>query len=127
MTQPFPISIGRVYDPPDPGLGARLLVDRLWPRGIRKSDLYLDDWLRQVTPSNDLRKWYHADPASRYPEFARRYEQELSGNPDGVGDCLQWCRKGPVLLLTAAHDPETSHVPVLRALLHRQLQAEDQP
>lgn len=124
MTQPFPINIGRVYDPADPGLGARLLIDRLWPRGVSKSSLPLDAWLKQVTPSNALRKWYHADPASRYPEFSQKYRQELTDNPDAVEDCLAWCRKGPVLLLTATHDPETSHVPVLRDVLHQKLEAE---
>ncbi|MBX3596681.1 MAG: DUF488 family protein [Rhizobiaceae bacterium] len=120
MAQDFPISIARVYDPSETRMGACLLVDRLWPRGISKADLPIDDWPKDATPSNELRKWLHADP-SRWPDFRTRYEQELEQNPEAVERCLAWCRKGPVTLLTAARDREHNHVIVLRdwLLAHR--------
>lgn len=114
----FPIRIARVYDH-DPAAvqGARLLVDRLWPRGIAKADLHLDDWPKTVTPDTGLRKWFHADPEARWPDFRSRYRAQLDSMPDAVAPCLDWCRKGPVVLLTAARDPERSHAAVLRDFL----------
>lgn len=110
-----PILIARAYDPPGDD-GARLLVDRLWPRGISRQALRLSGWLRDVAPSDALRRWFHAD-RSRWPDFAARYRSELQANPQAVADCLDWCRRGRVTLLTAARDPTHSHVPVLRAHL----------
>ncbi len=109
----FPIVLARAYDPPEAMIGARLLVDRLWPRGVSKVHLQLDDWPKDVTPSTALREWFHADP-ERWPEFRSRYEAELAANPDAVEHCLAWCRKGPVTLLTAAHDRAHNHAVVLR-------------
>lgn len=109
----FSINLARAYDPPTAMTGARLLVDRLWPRGVAKAKLQLDDWPKEVTPSTALREWFHADP-DRWPEFRKRYEAELAANPEAVEHCLTWCRKGPVTLLTAAHDREHNHAVVLR-------------
>lgn len=113
MTERFPIIVARVYDPPDAMIGAHLLVDRLWPRGVAKAKLHPDDWPKDVTPSTELREWFHADPG-RWPEFRQRYESELAANTQAVERCLAWCRQGPVTLLTAAHDREHNHANILR-------------
>lgn len=111
-----PVRIARVYDPS--GDGTRLLVDRLWPRGVARDSLHLSAWPREAAPSDALRRWFHAD-RSRWPEFAERYRAELEADPQATAACLDWCRRGPVTLLTAARDPDRSHVPVLRDhLLH---------
>ena len=72
------IRIKRVYDPAAPDDGCRVLVDKLWPRGVRKDALHYDVWAKEITPSPELRAWYHADPQTRWPEFRRRYLEELS-------------------------------------------------
>ena len=118
MTPPFPIRIARVYDhDPADRPGAQLLVDRLWPRGIAKAALHLDDWPKAITPDTGLRKWFHADPAARWPDFRARYRAQLESMPGALAQCLDWCRKGPVTLLTAARDPERSHAAMLRDVL----------
>ncbi len=100
--------------------GARILVDRLWPRGIAKAALQLDLWPREITPETALRQWFHADPA-RWPEFARRYRAQLAATRAGLEPCLDLCRKGPVVLLTAARTPGRSHAAVLRDVLTEEL------
>lgn len=115
-----PIHIARVYDPPGPADGARLLIDRLWPRGVAKASLMLDEWPVAITPSGELRRWFHADRA-QWPEFVVRYRAELDAAPEAVAACLAWCRKGPVTLLTAAKEVEQSHATVLRAYLAERL------
>ena len=67
------IRIKRVYEAPAPDDGCRVLVDKLWPRGVRKDALHYDMWAKEITPSSELRAWYHADPQTRWPEFRRRY------------------------------------------------------
>lgn len=116
----FPLMMARVYDPLESMIGARLLVDRLWPRGISKERLRPDDWPKEVTPSTDLRKWFHAGSGD-WAGFRERYEAELAVNATAVEHCLNWCHKGPVILLTAAHDPEHSHAVVLRDWLGARL------
>lgn len=116
----FPLIVARVYDPPESMAGAHLLVDRLWPRGISKARLHPDDWPKEVTPSTALRQWLHAD-AGRWLEFRERYEAELAANPAAVERCLEWCRKGPVTLLTSAHDREHNHAVILRDWLEARL------
>lgn len=115
-----PIHLARVYDPPGPEGGARLLVDRLWPRGLAKATLRLDAWPVAVTPSTALRRWFHSDRAE-WAEFVTRYRAELDAAPDAVADCLAWCRKGPVTLLTAAKEIERCHAAVLRDYLSERL------
>ncbi|MDR0808584.1 MAG: DUF488 family protein [Gemmobacter sp.] len=109
----LPILIARVYDPPGTWIGACLLVDRLWPRGVTKAELPLEGWPRDLTPSTALRKWFHADP-SQWEEFRQRYLDELAARPEAMADCLALCRRGPVTLLTAARDRERNHAIVLR-------------
>ena len=117
------IQIARVYGPdaaPDRRSGAGLLVDRVWPRGIRKADLQPDDWIREVAPSTALRKWFGHKP-DRWDEFRSRYRAELNDNPDAVRRCLDWCRKGSVTLLYGAHDEARNQAVVLAEYLNQQL------
>ncbi|MFF5184673.1 DUF488 domain-containing protein [Streptomyces sp. NPDC000345] len=112
------VRVRRVYDPPEPEDGVRVLVDRLWPRGLAREAARVDEWPKAVTPSTELRKWYHAGEGS-YDEFARRYEAELAA-PEAAEllDHLRASvREGPVTLLTAAKTPQESHAAVLLGLL----------
>ncbi|MFI7382627.1 DUF488 domain-containing protein [Streptomyces sp. NPDC049813] len=105
----------RVYDPPAPADGTRLLVDRLWPRGISKERAAVDEWLKDIAPSRELRSWYHEDREGRYEAFAERYDAELAA-PDRaalVTHVRALARRGPVTLVTSVKDVEHSHVPVL--------------
>jgi uncharacterized protein YeaO (DUF488 family) len=112
------VEVRRVYDDPTPDDGARILVDRLWPRGLAKDAVRLDEWLRQVAPSSELRTWYGHRP-DRFPEFRRRYLEEL-GQPDAEA-ALKHLRglsaAGPVTLLTASKDVEQSQAAVLADVL----------
>lgn len=118
------LRIGRVYgDEPAPPGAYRVLVDRLWPRGIRKEDAPWDAWWKDLTPSDALRRWYHQDPEGRWDGFRRRYREELDDLGDEVtAPALAACRRyGTVVLLTAARNPDRSHVPVLRQWLLERL------
>ena len=105
-------SVARIYDP-DPG-GYRVLVDRLWPRGVSKDAAALDEWARDVAPSGDLRRWYGHDP-SRFEEFARRYGEELGAEPAAtvVDHLLDVAADRRVVLLTATRDVALSAARVL--------------
>ncbi len=100
--QDAPIRTKRVYEAPDASDGARVLVDRLWPRGLRKVNAALTFWLKEIAPSPGLREWFGHDSA-RYREFARRYRAELEGNEDEVARLEFLVKQGPVTLLYAAH------------------------
>ncbi|GAA2038084.1 DUF488 family protein [Terrabacter terrae] len=112
------VRLARVYDAPSPDDGRRVLVDRLWPRGVRKDDPRVDEWLRDVAPSNELRTWYGHEP-SLFDEFAGRYQAELT-EPTGAR-ALESLRRlveaGPVTLVTATREPAISHLAVLAGLL----------
>jgi uncharacterized protein YeaO (DUF488 family) len=114
------ISIARAYEAPVKGREARLLVDRVWPRGLRKEDLHLDDWIKEVAPSDALRKWFGHDP-EKWEAFRERYRAELDREPEAVEKCLDWCRKGPVVLLYGARDEEHNQAVVLRDYLEEAL------
>lgn len=112
------VRVRRVYDPAGPEDGVRVLVDRLWPRGLAKDAARVDRWPKAVTPSTELRRWYHAGEGS-YEEFADRYEAELAADEaaealDGVRELV---REGEVTLLTASKTPDRSHAAVLARLL----------
>ncbi|GAA2768031.1 DUF488 family protein [Streptomyces paradoxus] len=112
------VRVRRVYDPAEPEDGVRVLVDRLWPRGLAKDAARVDEWPKAITPSTELRRWYHAGEGS-YEEFAERYEAELAADEaaealDGVRELL---REGDVTLLTASKTPQESHATVLARLL----------
>jgi uncharacterized protein YeaO (DUF488 family) len=94
-----------------------VLVDRLWPRGVKKTDAHLDAWMKDVAPSTELRLWFGHLPA-RFDEFRRRYEAELTDNPS-VRELRKMGRGKQVTLLYAAHDPKVNHALVLRAVLQR--------
>jgi len=120
LTKAASIGIARVYDDTDRAAGARLLVDRVWPRGIRKQDLHLDAWIKEVAPSTGLRKWFGHDP-EKWDEFRARYHAELDENLDAVARCLDWCRKGPTVLLYSAKDRDHNQAIVLRDYLRAAL------
>jgi len=106
------IRVKRIYDPHDATDGARVLVDRLWPRGVRKDEARLTLWLKDIAPSDDLRRWFGHDP-SRFAEFARRYRAELAANKDAVGRMDDLVKAGRVTLLYAAHDTKHNEARVL--------------
>ena len=107
--------IKRVYEPPSPSDGTRILVDRLWPRGLRKADAHVALWMKDVAPSPKLRVWFHHDP-ERFAEFRRRYTSELRKNP-AVAELRKLGKGKPVTLLYAAHDPKVNHALVLKSAL----------
>ena len=110
------ISVKRVYDPPSPSDGKRFLVDRLWPRGLRASALRIDGWLKDVAPSDALRRWFGHDPR-RWEEFVRRYHAELDAHPQAWAPLVQAVREGRVTLLFSARDPEHNNAVALRMYL----------
>jgi uncharacterized protein YeaO (DUF488 family) len=114
------VQVRRVYEEPRQEDGARVLVDRLWPRGLTKAKAALDEWCKNVAPSDELRKWYAHDP-DRFAEFSRRYRQELK-DPDHVeamGHLRDLASREPLTLLTATKEPDISEAAVLAGLLRR--------
>jgi uncharacterized protein YeaO (DUF488 family) len=110
------LRIKRIYDPPEASDGFRVLVDRLWPRGMTHERAQVDLWLKAVAPTPELRTWWNHDPA-RLSEFARRYSVELDDNP-AVAELREAGRTHPhTTLLYAAHDPEVNHAQVLLSYL----------
>jgi uncharacterized protein YeaO (DUF488 family) len=120
------VQVRRVYDEPAAGHGTRVLVDRVWPRGLRKDAAALDEWLKDVAPSAELRKWYAHDPA-KFEEFRRRYAVELTGNAQraALGKLRELASKGPLTLLTATRDVEHSQAAVLANLLQAEPEGGD--
>lgn len=107
------VRLKRAYEPPSPDDGARILVERLWPRGVRKEALALDLWLKDIAPSAALRKWFAHEP-SRFEGFIERYRAELEANPEAVAQLETWLRKGRTTLVYAARDPRMNSAAVLR-------------
>ncbi|MFC9882635.1 DUF488 domain-containing protein [Streptomyces libani] len=114
--------VRRVYETPEPSDGARVLVDRLWPRGLSKADARLTEWCKEVAPSSELRRWFHHEEP-RFTEFAERYREELA--QEAVQPALERLREraaqGPLTLLTATKDVSVSHVNVLIEVLQEGL------
>ena len=110
------ITIKRAYEPTEREDGKRFLVERLWPRGVKKEDLHLDAWLKEVSPSPELRKWFSHDP-SKWTEFKRRYRAELDANPDAWKPILEAARRGRVTLVYAARDEEHTSARLLKEYL----------
>lgn len=117
MTRRTPdIRIKRVYDPASDDDGARVLVDRLWPRGLRKENAAWDLWLKDIAPSPELRAWFGHDP-QRFAEFGRRYRAELSANGEAVEPLEELLKHVRMTLVYAAHDTEHNHALVLAEYL----------
>ncbi len=110
------LRLKRAYDAPDPGDGARVLVDRLWPRGLRKADAGLTAWMKDAAPSPALRQWFGHDPA-RWVEFGRRYRAELRQKAPVLEALRALAQARPLTLVYAARDPQYNHARVLREVL----------
>ena len=110
------IRLKRAYQPAAADDGMRILVDRLWPRGLKKSDAAIDRWLKDIAPSTALRQWFAHDPA-RWPEFRRRYAAEIRRHPDQLAELRVLARKGPVTLIFSARDELRNDAVVLRHVL----------
>jgi uncharacterized protein YeaO (DUF488 family) len=110
------VTIKRAYEPPSPDDGTRILVDRLWPRGVKKAKAGISQWMKEIAPSNELRKWFGHDPG-RWEEFRRRYRAELTGKRELVSRLRELSREGPLTLVYSAHDAAHNQAVVLRELL----------
>lgn len=115
------IKIRRAYDPAGASEGVRFLVDRLWPRGVRKEALALDGWLKDVAPSNELRQWFDHDPA-KWEEFERRYFAELDAKPDTWQPIVEAAGRGNVTLLYGARDREHNQAVALAHYVEGKIQ-----
>jgi uncharacterized protein YeaO (DUF488 family) len=114
------IQLARVYDSERGGAGARFLVERLWPRGIKKTDLKIDGWLKDVAPSTELRKWFSHDPA-KWNAFRRRYFAELRAHPEAWQPILEVARRGTAILLYSSRDEEHNNAVALKEFLEQQV------
>ncbi|MDQ2860879.1 MAG: DUF488 domain-containing protein [Pseudomonadota bacterium] len=110
------VKLKRAYEPPASGDGVRVLVDRLWPRGVSKKDAALDQWMKEIAPSTELRKWFGHDP-DRWEEFGRRYAAELHVSEELLGQFRALARQGPVTLVYSAHDEAHNDAVVLRNIV----------
>jgi uncharacterized protein YeaO (DUF488 family) len=108
----------RVYAPPEPDDGYRVLIDRVWPRGVSRERAHLDEWARVLAPSDGLRKWFGHDPG-RFQEFRRRYRSELRDHPDRIEELRERARRGPVTIVYGARDEKHNDAVVLAELLLR--------
>lgn len=110
------VRIKRAYVPASPDDGVRILVDRLWPRGVRKSDLAIEQWAKEVAPSTELRHWFGHDPG-KWSEFRRRYRAELKHNGAALDELKAIAKKGPLTLIYGARDEAHNEAVVLRDVL----------
>lgn len=106
----------RVYADPSDGDGARILVDRLWPRGLTKEAARIDYWAKSIAPSNELRRWYHHNP-EKWPEFQRRYAAELDANPEGISALRARLSRGVATLLFSSRELERNNATALKDYL----------
>jgi uncharacterized protein YeaO (DUF488 family) len=116
------IQIKRAYEPASETDGARILVERLWPRGIKKEALSLDTWVKEVAPSTELRKWFQHDPA-KWREFRKRYSRELEENPEPWQQLLNRARRGRLTLVYSSHDEEHNNAVALKEFLEQKLKS----
>ncbi len=112
------IKLKRVYEPESREDGTRFLVERLWPRGIKKTSLHLDNWLKEVGPSTPLRQWFAHDPG-KWNEFRRKYFAELDSNPGVWEPIVEATRQGTVTLLYSSHDTEHNNAVALKEYLEK--------
>lgn len=113
------IAIKRAYEAASKADGARFLVDRLWPRGVKKEDLAIKAWVKDAAPSNELRQWYHHD-VDQWDEFRRRYFAELKENPEAWEPLLEAAREGTVTLVYSAKNEDHNNAVALKEFLERQ-------
>ena len=106
----------RVYDPAEPGDGYRVLIDRLWPRGVSRERAHLDEWARDLAPSTDLRKWFNHDP-ERFPEFRKRYREELRAHTDQIDALRTRADRGTVTIVYGARDTKHNDAVVIAELV----------
>lgn len=119
------VRLKRAYEPPEEKDGTRILVDRLWPRGVSKAKARLDEWMKDIAPSAELREWFGHDP-ERWGEFRRRYRAELAEQAEKLTDLRRRARETPITLVYAAEDGEHNHALVLRdAILGRKDHSND--
>lgn len=117
MSRPS-IHLKRAYEPASDDDGIRLLVDRIWPRGISRQKIAIEAWLKDIAPSTELRQWFGHVP-ERWEEFRKRYARELDANPDAVAELRQWLKQGRVTLVYGARDEERNQAVALREYLLR--------
>jgi uncharacterized protein YeaO (DUF488 family) len=110
------VKLKRAYEPAGPSDGTRILIDRLWPRGVSKEDAAIDHWLKELAPSTALRQWFGHKP-ERWEEFRKRYRAEIAGHPEALSELRRLARKGPITLVFAAHDELHNDAVVLHELL----------
>ena len=118
------IETKRIYDLPSEADGLRVLVDRLWPRGLSLERARIDQWLKEIAPSHELRKWFRHEP-DKWQEFATRYRDELRDRPEQIQQLLDAARAGPLTLLYAARDRERNQALILRDIVRARLDAGD--
>ncbi|MCW8126251.1 DUF488 domain-containing protein [Microbulbifer halophilus] len=118
MPAPKSIHCKRAYEPPERNDGYRVLVDRLWPRGVSRESLQLDDWRKDLAPSDELRRWFNHDPRL-WAAFYQRYHRELREREKEIGTLLKACNGRPLTLLYAARDPEHNNAVALKMFLQR--------
>jgi uncharacterized protein YeaO (DUF488 family) len=116
MAMALEVRAKRAYDPPDDGDGYRVLIDHVWPRGVSRERARLDDWARELAPSDGLRKWFDHDPA-RFAEFRARYRHELADHPARLDELRRRAASGPLTIVYAARDREHNNAAVLSELL----------
>jgi uncharacterized protein YeaO (DUF488 family) len=114
------IQLKRVYEEPGPKDGQRFLVERLWPRGIRKTEIQMDSWQKEAAPSGELRKWFSHDPA-KWAQFQRKYLAELEKHPEAWEPILQAAKRGRVTLLYSSHDTQHNNAVALKKYLEAKL------
>lgn len=112
------VRVKRVYEAPEAEDGQRILVDRLWPRGISREKAAIDEWLKVIAPSDELRKWFAHDP-EKWELFQSRYRSELESNPDAVEQLCRYLTRGPVTLLYAARESRYNNARVLQRFLQQ--------
>jgi uncharacterized protein YeaO (DUF488 family) len=110
------IKLKRAYEPPAPDDGTRILIDRLWPRGVKKAEAAIDKWMKDIAPSTELRKWFGHDPA-RWQEFRRRYQSEIRQHPNEFDRLRTLAQQGRITLVFSAHDEAHNDAVVLKDLL----------
>jgi uncharacterized protein YeaO (DUF488 family) len=118
------IKIKRIYEKPSKDDGKRILIDRLWPRGLKKEDASIDQWIKEIAPSNELRKWFNHDP-NRWDEFKNRFFAELRGEREFIEGIIDMARKGRVTLLFGSKEERFNNAVALKEYLKKRMDASE--